>query len=148
MQKHVIYWSWWWNWLVAECAYSLKATEKSDVYSMGIVLMELVSGKMPTDEAFGGGMDMVRWVEMNIEMHSQDLIDPLLLPLTPTQQFAAFQVLEVALHCTKMTPLQRPSSRQVCDLLLHVFSNRVLDFDKINLNTHEWLFFLLYIYIN
>ncbi|XP_048618287.1 LRR receptor-like serine/threonine-protein kinase GSO2 [Brassica napus] len=28
-----------------EYAYSLKATEKSDVYSMGIVLMEIVTGK-------------------------------------------------------------------------------------------------------
>ncbi|KAH0851370.1 LOW QUALITY PROTEIN: hypothetical protein HID58_094797, partial [Brassica napus] len=33
-----------------EYAYSLKATEKSDVYSMGIVLMEIVTGKKPTDE--------------------------------------------------------------------------------------------------
>ncbi|CAN6913414.1 unnamed protein product, partial [Brassica oleracea] len=41
-------------------AYSLKATEKSDVYSMGIVLMEIVSGKMPTESVFGAEMTMVR----------------------------------------------------------------------------------------
>lgn len=50
--------------------HSLKATEKSDVYSMGIVLMELISGKMPTDGSFGTDIDidMVRWVETRIEM--------------------------------------------------------------------------------
>lgn len=57
----------------------MKATEKSDVYSMGIVLMELVSGKLPTDAAFRGGIDMVRWVEMHINMKGterEELIDP------------------------------------------------------------------------
>lgn len=110
----------------------MKASEKSDVYSMGIVLMELVSGKMPTDEEFGGDMDMVRWVELKIESDNGDqLIDPQLRPLLlPAQQFAALQVLEIALQCTKTTPQERPSSRQACDLLLHVFNNRVVDFDK------------------
>jgi serine/threonine protein kinase len=50
----------------AECAYSLKATERSDVYSMGIVL---ITGLMPTDQTFSGDMDMVRWVQSGINAH-------------------------------------------------------------------------------
>lgn len=120
--------------LFSEYAYSLQATEKSDVYSMGIVLMELVSGKMPTNDIFGAEMDMVRWVEMHINMHGgsarEELIDPELKPLLPGEECAAFQVLEIALQCTKTTPQERPSSRNVCDLLLHVFNNRMVDFEK------------------
>lgn len=109
---------------------------------MGIVLMELVSGKMPTDDAFGAEMDMVRWVEVHFDMQEdsggrEELIDPQLKPLLPAEQFAAFQVLEIALQCTKTTPLERPSSRQVCDLLLHAFNNRVVDFEKVNLSHYK-----------
>lgn len=115
---------------MAEYAYSMKATEKSDVYSMGIVLMELVTGKMPTDAAFGVEMDLVRWVQTCIEgtggSGREELIDPTLRPLFPAEEAAAFQVLDIALQCTKATPQERPSSRQACDLLFHVFNNRTM----------------------
>jgi serine/threonine protein kinase len=128
------------NVLFAEYAFSLRSTEKSDVFSMGIVLMELVSGKMPTSDFFGADMDMVRWMEMHIDMHGstrEKLIDPELKPLFPSEEFAAFQVLEIALQCTKATPQERPTSRKVCDLLLHVFSNRTMDFEKMKMDHHK-----------
>ena len=118
----------------------LHATEKSDVYSMGIVLMELVSGKMPTNDFFGAEMDMVRWVEMHMDIHGsarEELIDPELKPLLPGEEFAAFQVLEIALQCTKTTPQERPSSRKACDRLLHVFNNRTVNFEKMNLDHYK-----------
>lgn len=102
--------------------------------------MELVSGKMPTSDFFGADMDMVRWVEMHIDMHRstcEKLIDPELKPLLPSEEFAAFQVLEIALRCTKATPQERPSSRKACDLLLHAFNNRMTDFGKKNLDNHK-----------
>lgn len=117
----------------------MKATEKSDVYSMGIVLMELVSGKMPTDESFGLDVDMVRWVETQIEMQGsarEELIDPALRPLLAGEENAAFQVLEIALQCTKTAPQERPSSRQACDLLFHIFNNRMTDLEKTSLNPY------------
>lgn len=120
--------------LFSEYAYTLKATEKTDVYSMGIVLMELVSGRMPTDAGFGAGMDMVRWVEMHIDMEGtarEGVIDPELKPLLPGEEFAAFQVLEIAVQCTKTAPQERPSSRQVSDLLVHVAKNKKVNFEKI-----------------
>lgn len=125
--------------MVSEYAYSLKGTEKSDVYSMGIVLMELVSGRMPTDGTFGVDMDMVRWVETRIEMQGTDreeLIDPALKPLMPYEECAAYQVLEIALQCTKTAPAERPSSRKACDLLLHVFNDRVLYSEKTGLDPY------------
>jgi len=123
--------------LFSEYAYSLQATEKSDVYSMGIVFMELVSGKMPTNEIFGDEMNMVKWVEMHVDKHGEELIDPELKPLLPDEEYAAFKVLEIALQCTKATPHERPSSRKACDLLLHVFNNRVVNFEKKNLEYYK-----------
>jgi len=115
----------------------MKATEKSDMYSMGIVLMELVSGKTPTDAAFRAEMNMVRWVEMHLDMQStagEEVIDPKMKPLLPGEEFAAFQVLEIAIQCTKTAPQERPTARQVCDLLLHVSNNKKVEFEKTNLD--------------
>lgn len=40
-----------------------KATAKGDVYSFGVVLLELLTGKKPTDEAFiEEGTKLVSWV--------------------------------------------------------------------------------------
>lgn len=108
--------------LFSEYAYSLRATDKSDVYSMGIVLMEVVSGLMPTDRKFGEDTDMVRWVEshINVPSSAQELLDPLLKPLAPDEESSMFEVLDVALQCTRAAPAERPSARQVSDLLLHI----------------------------
>ncbi|KAI9198636.1 hypothetical protein LWI28_019475 [Acer negundo] len=101
------------GYIAPEYAYSFKATEKCDVYSLGIVLMELVTGKMPTDDTFACvDMDMVRWVETHIEMAGsslEDLISEQLKPLFPAEECAAYQVLEIALQCTK--PLHRRDQR-------------------------------------
>jgi serine/threonine protein kinase len=40
-----------------------RATEKSDVYSFGVLLLELVTGKRPTDPSFvKRGLNVVGWV--------------------------------------------------------------------------------------
>ncbi|URE36690.1 LRR receptor-like serine threonine-protein kinase [Musa troglodytarum] len=104
--------------------YVAPATEKGDVYSMGIVLMELVSGLMPTDRTFEGDMDMVRWVRSRMTSAAaaerEASLDPVLKPLERHEESSMFEVLDVALQCTRTAPAERPSSRKVADLLLHI----------------------------
>ncbi|PWA73323.1 hypothetical protein CTI12_AA261990 [Artemisia annua] len=46
----------------AEYAYTLQVDEKSDIYSYGVLLMELISGKRSVDSEFREGNSIVDWV--------------------------------------------------------------------------------------
>jgi len=95
------------------------------VYSMGIVLMELVSGIMPIDHKFSGDMDMVRWVNSLTGSSApacEELLDSSLKPLAPHEQSSMFEVLDVALQCTRTASAERPTSRRVSELLIQISS--------------------------
>lgn len=108
----------------AEYAYTLKVNEKSDVYSFGVVLLELVTGKRPTDPSFGDHKDIVKWVteavascqEQRNDADLSHLFDPRLSP-SSQDYVEMFNVLNVALLCTAAFPMNRPSMRRVVELL-------------------------------
>lgn len=85
--------------------------------------MELVTGHIPTDKNFTGDMDMVRWVQTLTSSSvplRDELFDGALKPLTQNEESSMLEVLDIALQCTCAAPTERPSSRKVSDLLLHV----------------------------
>ncbi|KAG2585903.1 hypothetical protein PVAP13_5NG009100 [Panicum virgatum] len=54
------------GYIAPEYAYTLRVNEKSDTYSFGVVLLELVTGKPPVDPEFGE-KDLVKWVRGTLE---------------------------------------------------------------------------------
>ncbi|GAB2298635.1 hypothetical protein Dimus_032705 [Dionaea muscipula] len=49
------------GYIAPEYAYTLRVNEKSDIYSFGVVILELVTGKRPVDAEYGE-KDLVKWV--------------------------------------------------------------------------------------
>ncbi|KAL3582346.1 hypothetical protein D5086_016678, partial [Populus alba] len=56
---------------------SFRCTAKGDVYSFGVVLLELLTGKRPTDKEDFGDTNLVGWVKMKVREGKQmEVIDP------------------------------------------------------------------------
>ncbi|GAB2283047.1 hypothetical protein Dimus_017578 [Dionaea muscipula] len=112
------------GYIAPEYAYTLKVTEKSNVYRYGVVLMELVTGKRPNDPSISEGNDLVKWVtEVLLSSPGRDgsdqlaqLIDPKMNPLTNDLEEIR-KVLHVAVACTVAFPMNRPSMRKVVQIL-------------------------------
>ncbi|TKY60183.1 LRR receptor serine/threonine-protein kinase [Spatholobus suberectus] len=93
-----------------------KPSAAGDVYSFGIVLLELFSGKSPTDECFTGGLSITRWVQSAFKDKTVQVIDPQLLSLIfhddpsegPNPQLYCLDaIVGVAISCTADNPDER-----------------------------------------
>jgi serine/threonine protein kinase len=97
----------------------MKVTEKCDVYSYGVVLLELLTGRKPVQSLDQGGGDLVTWVTNHINKYSLklDIIDAKLDLLHEIDVAQIFDVLKIALLCTDTSPSRRPTMRKVVAML-------------------------------
>ncbi|CAL9049544.1 unnamed protein product [Musa banksii] len=98
------------GYIAPEYAYTLRVTEKSDIYSFGVVILELITGKFPMDPELGE-RDLAQWVCSTLEQKGvESVIDPR-LSLCFKEEIR--EVLDVGLLCTNFLPLNRPPMRTV-----------------------------------
>ncbi|CAA6671990.1 unnamed protein product [Spirodela intermedia] len=100
-----------------EYAQTLTATLKGDVYSFGIVLLELLTGRRPVDVCRAkGSRDLVSWVlQMKSEGKVEQVFDPLIWSKSLERQLRA--VLVTACKCISVDPRSRPSIEEVVSWL-------------------------------
>eukprot|EP01018_Ginkgo_biloba_P016308 Gb_15404 [translate_table: standard] len=104
------------GYLAPEYLQNGRATEKSDVYSFGVVLLELISGKRPTDPSFiDKGLNVVGW--MNTLMRENRLEEFVDLKCEGTSKDSIEAVLEIAAMCIAATPEERPTMNRVVQML-------------------------------
>ncbi|XP_059303879.1 LRR receptor-like serine/threonine-protein kinase FEI 2 [Lycium ferocissimum] len=104
------------GYLAPEYLQSGRATEKSDVYSFGVLLLELVTGKRPTDPSFvNQGLNVVGW--MNTLLKENRLEDILDKRCRDADAETVEAILEIAARCTDANPDDRPSMQQVLQFL-------------------------------
>lgn len=103
---------------MAEYGYTLKVDEKIDIYSFGVVLLELLTGKKPLDPEFGESVDIVEWIRKKIRdnVGLEGALDPNVGNCKHVQE-EMLLVLRIALLCTAKLPRDRPSMRDVITML-------------------------------
>lgn len=91
------------------------------MYSYGVVLLELITGKKPSDPSFTVEQDIVSWVRSvwNETEEIKYVADPSLLDefIDSSVMEQATNVLLVALRCIEKEWSKRPSMRDVVKLL-------------------------------
>nr|AMM42876.1 LRR-RLK [Vernicia fordii] len=104
------------GYLAPEYALLGQLTKKADVYSFGVLLLEIISGRSSSKAAFG--VDLLVLVEWTWKLREEgrllELVDPE-LPEYPEDEVMRF--IKVALFCTQAAGRQRPTMKQVVEML-------------------------------
>ncbi|CAN8260605.1 unnamed protein product [Cochlearia groenlandica] len=99
-----------------------KISQKADVYSFGVLILELLTGKSPTHQQLNEeGVDLPRWVQSVVEQQSSsDVFDPELTRYESEGNENMIQLLKIGLKCTAQYPDSRPSMAEVTRLIEEV----------------------------
>lgn len=103
-----------------------RLTQKADVYSFGVLLLELLTGKCPSaveesvpygTASVGGMVDLPRWVQSVVrEEWTAEVFDLELMRYKDIEE-EMVGLLQIAMACTSATPDQRPKMAQVVKMI-------------------------------
>ncbi|KAI3775620.1 hypothetical protein L1987_50201 [Smallanthus sonchifolius] len=93
-----------------EAILNQNVTQKSDVYCMGIIILEIITGKYPSQYFNNqkGGTDVVQWVKSAVGEHREkELIDPEISSSSEESVREMVKLLHVGAACTESEPDER-----------------------------------------
>ncbi|CAI9090619.1 OLC1v1025436C1 [Oldenlandia corymbosa var. corymbosa] len=97
---------------------------RCDIYSFGIMMMEVFTKKSPSDEMFGETLSLKRWVQESMPDGLANVIDANLL-LTFNEHYPKIldiivSIMDVALTCTNVYPRERKDIEEVLGSLIKI----------------------------
>lgn len=109
----------------AEYGTGSKISKEGDVYSYGIIILEMLTGKRPTDELFNNGLSLQKFVGNAFPEKICEILDPKIIPnfgsegvdtnldhekhVTMGILNCIMQLVKLGLACSMQTPKDRPT---------------------------------------
>lgn len=107
-----------------EASKATRPSQKWDVYSFGVILLEMISGKPPTSLLGSSETDLVQWIQLCIEERKplECIMDPFLARDWEKENTIA-ATMKIALACIDRSPDRRPTMKHVSDSLEKLVSH-------------------------
>ncbi|KAJ4881822.1 putative inactive receptor kinase [Raphanus sativus] len=92
-----------------------RVSQKGDVYSFGVVILELITGKAPSNSVMNEeGVDLPRWVKSVVrDEWRREVFDSELLSLEREEEEMMEEMVQLGIECTSQHPDQRPEMAEV-----------------------------------
>ncbi|RDX86252.1 putative leucine-rich repeat receptor-like serine/threonine-protein kinase, partial [Mucuna pruriens] len=95
------------------------ASTEGDVYSFGVVVLEMVSGRRPTEVLSHEGSSLCEWLKRQYTNHLHNFLQQALQRFSPCavpnhiSKDSILQLIHLALLCTHHNPSTRPTMHHV-----------------------------------
>ena len=108
----------------AEYGMSEEISTKGDVYSFGVLLLQMMTGCSPTDEKFNDGASLHEFVDRAFTKNIYEVVDPTMLQdhnnATEVMRNCAIPLLRIGLSCSITSPRERPDMGKVSTEILRI----------------------------
>lgn len=110
-----------------------RVSKKGDVYSFGVVVLELITGKAPSNSVMNEeGVDLPRWVKSVVrDEWRREVFDSELLSLATEEEEIMEEMVELGIECTSQHPDKRPEMSEVVRKIENLRRSRQ-DIDQVN----------------